>query len=472
MLRFYEYKIKGHPVNGLDKYYAPEIHFANNNECGLVDVDSSNNNNNNNTNTNNANEVYCCDILKNKPNKHNKNQSGGVLSIEQYYDIYLKLPIRGDINIDLYTHKIKDDILKLFDMLKNKNLEYIKTNSTLIIKDKYLDNIHDGSFIFNIDLKKKENIVIFGDIHGSYHTFFRHILRLYKMNVITSLDNWTLAPNYRIIFLGDVLDRGSYALEILTIICKLMYVNNTNKILKVIYNRGNHETQDIYMRYGFGEELSKKLNNLSYFKKFISTLPSAIVLTGPNMKIWLSHGGIPYISNDNISDEIYTVPLDKVVYIDKEEPDITVSTSIPDQIRWNDFAYNKHTKMNVGYMKRNIGYEINQDYLIKFCIHNKITKVIRAHQDNFFNSSVLSNNKDKNYRCALNDSSNIHHSIIRPLYDKHGRSKKELCSMDCTYDTFHLNKYDDLIIYPVITLSTNTDKSRNLGRDSIAILSV
>jgi len=43
-------------------------------------------------------------------------------------------------------------------MLKNKNLEYIKTNSTLIIKDKYLDNIHDGSFIFNIDLKKKENI--------------------------------------------------------------------------------------------------------------------------------------------------------------------------------------------------------------------------------------------------------------------------------------------------------------------------
>jgi hypothetical protein len=74
---------------------------------------------------------------------------------------------------------------------------------------------------------------------------------------------------YKIVFLGDVIDRGQYSSEIVFIIFLLIYVNNLddangNSVIekpKIYYIRGNHE--DIYWssHTGFKDELEKKCGN-------------------------------------------------------------------------------------------------------------------------------------------------------------------------------------------------------------------
>ena len=87
---------------------------------------------------------------------------------------------------------------------------------------------------------------MFGDFHGSFHTFFRLMLRLELSGILT---NYELKEGYKMVFCGDILDRGNYALEIVTFILQLIINNPGN----VIYNRGNHEDQFTYSRYGFSK---------------------------------------------------------------------------------------------------------------------------------------------------------------------------------------------------------------------------
>ena len=63
---------------------------------------------------------------------------------------------------------------------------------------------------------------------------------------IINLKKFIINDPYKIIFLGDIIDRGIYSLDILNIIFKLIINNNKVKKLndiKIIFIRGNHETK-------------------------------------------------------------------------------------------------------------------------------------------------------------------------------------------------------------------------------------
>ena len=49
---------------------------------------------------------------------------------------------------------------------------------------------------------------MFGDFHGSFHTFFRLMLRLEFSGILTK---YKLKEGYKMVFCGDILDRGQYA---------------------------------------------------------------------------------------------------------------------------------------------------------------------------------------------------------------------------------------------------------------------
>jgi len=311
-------------------------------------------------------------------------QKGGIFAWYDFYDMYKKFKARDPtIQTNYYTKTQQDDVIILLHKVINLNKDYIAFNSSIPLKDIK----HDDALIYKVNVNNNEKVVIFGDFHGSFHTFLRHIFRLRRIGIISSLTNWKMADGYRLIFLGDVLDRGNYSLEILIIICYLIINNNTNNQLKVIYNRGNHEEKQTYNGYGFKNEFANKLKDIDKdfqeqtLNDFYSTFSSAIILENEdNMRFWLSHGGIPL--NYPNSDEIIKLEDNKIIHIKA-----TINPlNIPFQIRWNDFVFNCNDRTNI-----RPSLNICPKHIKNFFITNNISFIIRGHQDYPYNSFLLSN---------------------------------------------------------------------------------
>ena len=123
------------------------------------------------------------------------------------------------------------------------------------------------------------------------------------------------------------------------IICKFICNNNSDPDnLKIILNRGNHEDPVYMNRNGFYNELCKKNRNGLIKESIIELLKyssSGIVLTykdkNQTYRYWLSHGGIPVITN-----EIYTINDNRCIQI-KEKNQKNIMTSYPTSIRWCDY---------------------------------------------------------------------------------------------------------------------------------------
>ena len=366
------------------------------------------------------------------------------------------------------------------------------------------------------------------------------MFRLYRAGIIADLLKYTLVTGYRLVFLGDILDRGEYALEIILFICNLMYANNTEHELKVILNRGNHEELDQSTNDGFFDEIKKKfkfyndgtlrniyntlkeaknnsdeelstiaknfaIRNLTHetlkeaknksdeelkaealdvaidhyikyspnsiFKNFhemINYMPSAIILQNESgQKFWLSHGGVPF---NNKGEAIKFEILEK----DNNAIEFVSDNMVAEQIRWNDFDNITGLQFN---SIRNIGNIIGPDKAKEFMKLNNIHFIIRGHQDNPDNSFLLSN-VDRYILGGVNNLGN--EKIVRNMSAKTNERDRNVIfgpiyRIDLTENwndgitVFDMNKNEHQV-YPVITLSTNTDLGRNLVHDSFGIL--
>jgi hypothetical protein len=464
-LELYEFELKGYKPDGTTIHSFTRLSDSPINTCGSIKV------------TNDKYSVIkssSCDIIS------SESMSGGKFTHEDFYRMYMKFPARGPINNSEYkSENIKNYIKSLIMKTTVTNLEYI---SNYLLKSTIK---HDDALIYKINVKNHEKIVIFGDFHGSYHTFYRHILRLRKLGIIKSLNNWTIEDGYRLIFLGDILDRGVYALEILTIICELIQANNTKEHLKIIYNRGNHEKESEYKYYGFKKEYGAKIDyEMDIIKDFYTYSPSAIIIENEDgFRYWLSHGGIPYNISENKDIKIDD---SMIVHID--------DTNISRQIRWNDFKNNTINSWADNSEIRGAGMiSISPKGVKDFNELNNIQFIIRGHEDYPDNSWILANldryipgkrvvdlakNNTQEYNHPENDVVFINANYINNI--ESGQhiavqgpvSRIVLNGKSWNYDKNkggHKISYND-IIYPVITLSTNNDISRPLNYDSFGIL--
>ena len=151
--------------------------------------------------------------------------------------------------------------------------------------------------------------------------------------------------NDTVIILGDVVDRGAFALEIIMYIALLFMYNQ----MQLIFNQGNHETDgDLYSQRrlwynydGFNKELRDKnsyiqsdLTDLTKqnIEEFIQSGPIAVILVPKTIKpIWCAHGGMSHELN-----------LKKFIQSDYEIHYMYSSTIIT-HITWNDI-YSESTK--------------------------------------------------------------------------------------------------------------------------------
>ena len=113
--------------------------------------------------------------------------------------------------------------------------------------------IEEQIYVQYLGLKDNENVVIVGDIHSSLYSLLQILQKMKDMKQID--DAFKLINNTKMVFLGDLVDRGPFSLEILMIAFKLKLVNPDS----VIILNGNHEDKQTYDEYGLSIEMNYEM---------------------------------------------------------------------------------------------------------------------------------------------------------------------------------------------------------------------
>lgn len=337
-----------------------------------------------------------------------------------------------------------------------------------------------------LHLPSKDQVIVMGDLHGSFHTFWRNLLRLHASGILLSLRTFTLKCGYAVIFTGDVVDRGNYSLDIIMIILRMISSNPSGK---VIYNRGNHEEKNVASRFGFSTELDVKLPDacdqedldtlskqrlpvyegcrpanylLYHFQRFWASCPCAVVLENADgERIWFSHGGIPFDRKPTQLLPPDRIKTPKVVVLDAEQTNACM---------WYDFFSSTTDQQSNGRAR------ILPPYVIAFMVKNKLSFIIRGHQDNYVNTYLLST-------YIPEGSVNAHGSRLdirgryggNPNINVYGPDKTDgpiarivTESSWTTVEGLAWETPEDVVrVWPVLTVSTATDSGRKLVKDSM-----
>lgn len=356
---------------------------------------------------------------------------------------------------------------------------------------------------FLLHFKTRNDLIVIGDLHGSFHTFWRHILRLRVSGIITSLKTFSIRDGITIVFTGDITDRGLYALDILIVVLK-MIVNN--KSGAVLFNRGNHESFDLNLKFGFWDELlikfgdnpylstnelevvsqitgsklkkqkKRKPNNethkawnvLVQLQRFYNSCPCAIVIENKmdRERLWISHGGIPTTTRINLDTGQRCIPL--------TEGEV-------EACMWYDFFTSKQEEQE--FKPQNTGRtRIYPKYLRSFMKRYKLSFIIRGHQDSYANTYLLSNQVVERMNASgsrfdllgaykqkegLIKVSQTEKTVDGPIARVYSSPSSWLGSQPLVWDT----PEGAFEVYPVIVLATCTELGRYHMKDSFIYVS-
>lgn len=378
----------------------------------------------------------------------------------KYYTMYMKYDPKTSPHSDFcikkqytlsYLNEIQNNVISATNMLK-------KINTTTIYTD----------FIKTISINEnKKKILMMGDIHGSYHTFYRHLLRLHKIDVI-DINTMTINKDFIIVLLGDVVDRGGFSIDILNILCMLISHNPHN----IIYNRGNHETTEISILYGLYKEIKNKIcGNLfdgkklyKHIIKLFEQCPSAVIIkTNNNNYFWLCHGCVPYITSTYISVGNDKILIKNVghfikVILSFNNVNIGIDEVIANQIRWNDpvktpYTTNSNkTQLNLARSGNDLTqhiYYIDTKLIDTYLLYFNF--IIRGHNDNVDNFLIFNKNN-----LSIDD---IDSKYITKTNNTHGPIFK-----------MSINRWTHNNMKRLMTISTNTGYNRPLTSDSFLLL--
>ena len=374
----------------------------------------------------------------------------------------------------IYNQNVHSILEKIRNILQDDwYSETINLRNTKIPKEKY-SIIDNHTLIKKINAKIEDKFIIIGDIHGSYASFIRILLRFRKMDIMD--DECNLVNNHHLIFLGDIVDRGQYGYEVLMLIFLLKLKNPDC----VHINRGNHEELELNKTYGFLNELKSKfgeddgLELYDYINNVFDHQHSALLIKNPinNKYTYLAHGGLPTrIDTLEIEPTFknfnnpYNIILENLTINNKNAYEYTIqSTGITqtysgvNTIRWTDF-WGYQNSINT----ENRGIKLGQDNInILQNDQINIELIIRAHQDSHYNTKLL-----KKINLLQTDSSKESFIDINK-YQAYGIANPDLSQKIHCYKFTHLikinpagnlilneNDYPDLL--PVVTISTNTD---------------
>lgn len=217
------------------------------------------------------------------------------------------------------------------------------------------------SQIDNDELPKDEIIInngkkltVVGDTHGQFYD----VLNLFQKFGYVSDEHVYL-------FNGDFVDRGSWSCEV----ALYLYV------LKIIYpesvyiNRGNHETNDMNKTYGFTDECEAKYSRKIFnaFSESFGALPYATLI---NRSYLVMHGGL--FGDDDVKVE----DIKKINRFPSSGSSQPAADSIARDLLWTDPQPENGRLPS----KRGCGVQFGPDVTERFCLSNKIRRILRSHE--------------------------------------------------------------------------------------------
>lgn len=195
---------------------------------------------------------------------------------------------------------------------KGKKIKYKKRFAELFADPIAMFNHEDHSpkmlsFVQKHSFPDGARILFIGDLHGSIHSLLRTLLHFAQQEYLNN--DLTLKDNMYLVVLGDMVDRGVYGIDVVSMLLQLKLANWE----KVFLLRGNHEDKSLTKKYGFKTELGIKYDDGAneLYRAFLwmcSTLPLALFFNAvgdPGPVVQCCHGGIePFYSPNRFLDAV------------------------------------------------------------------------------------------------------------------------------------------------------------------------
>lgn len=195
---------------------------------------------------------------------------------------------------------------------------------------------------------------VVGDTHGQFYDV---------LNLFAKFGH--VSPDHAYLFNGDFVDRGSWSCEVALYlyVLKILYPQS------VFINRGNHETNDMNKTYGFTDECEAKYLKKVFeaFAESFGALPLATLINGSYL---VMHGGL-------FSDD--TITLDDIRKVNRF-PSSGLSQPPRDGIAMELLWTDPQPENGRSPSKRGLGLQFGPDITERFCLANKIRKVLRSHE--------------------------------------------------------------------------------------------
>lgn len=239
------------------------------------------------------------------------------------------------------------------------------------MKEEYLDvgGVVPAKWVNEICLKlieqlvQEENllvlrspIVVCGDVHGQYED----VIELFKTAKI-STDTKKSFREKSFLFMGDYVDRGYYSLNTFLLLAglKLEYPD------KYFLLRGNHESRQVTVQYGFYTEMQSNYGSSVLYNLVMDVfdlLPYSAIIDN---EIFATHGGIsPHL------------PLAGLLLNEERRIEIPNAGVLAD-LTWSD-PDDAVTQWRLN--TRGAGYLFGSTQVEAFCYNNGLKMITRSHQ--------------------------------------------------------------------------------------------
>jgi Ca2+-binding EF-hand superfamily protein/diadenosine tetraphosphatase ApaH/serine/threonine PP2A family protein phosphatase len=257
---------------------------------------------------------------------------------------------------DAITFEYVDSMRSSFS--KGIVLPYIHAN---VIINKILSHFKNNCSAMNIVNSEPDGrVIVVGDIHGQY----------FDLISVLDITGMPSAKN-KIIFNGDLVDRGPHGPEVLFLVYCLILAYPQF----VFIDRGNHEIRRMNEKYAFEEQIIKSYD-LNLFDKIIDTFDWLPLTTLIDDKVLALHGGLFQYENVTI-EELKNLNCERGKNPKRRKKLTKRSELLVDNLLWSDPDPSvKNWKENV----RGAGILFGDENVKNFVEKNKLLYVVRSHQ--------------------------------------------------------------------------------------------
>jgi ABC-type branched-subunit amino acid transport system substrate-binding protein len=146
---------------------------------------------------------------------------------------------------------------------------------------------YNASFNTIIDSTPQVTIIVWGSLHGAFHSLTRDLHELYSKNIINQALE-IVQPHHFFVFNGDAIAGSPFILETLTLIMALVYKNPD----RVFYIKGKEEDYTNWYNGGLKRELDVRTDKLipqkalliNLVTSFFEMLPRAVLIGDTNQQ--------------------------------------------------------------------------------------------------------------------------------------------------------------------------------------------